>query len=720
MPSPEPTRPSAPAPPSRWRALGRGRGGASAVALAALLLLLLPEPGPLPALRMFGFDLQQRLLPRERQAQPAVVVAIDDRSLAQVGQWPWPRDTLATLLERIAARRPAVIAVDIVFTEPDRTSPEHLAERLQAADPALAARLRALPSHEDRFAAAIAAAPVVLGVVGTDEPAATPGAITASPDAPGIAPARVRGDASGLQAFARGERSLPAFDGAARGRGLLNATLEEGVVRQVPLVARVGGQPILSLPMESLRVAMGAPVFGVVDDAAGPLRVVIGDVVVPAQPDGSLFLHYSGHAPSRFVPAVDVLRGRVPADALAGRVVLVGVTGQGLVDQQLLPNGEIVAGVEVHAEVVENVFEGRLLQRARMARAQEAMAFALLALLAIAWVPRLAPRVATLAFLGGALALVAASLLAFRAGLLLDALTPLAALALVQAVLVLATMRRIDLARRALAADLAVQREAAARTAGEMAAATRVQTGMLPRPAQVLGDDRRVSLFAHMRPAREVGGDLYDFFYVDRRRLFAATGDVAGKGLGAALFMAVSKALTKSAGLRGVGDLGELLEAINIELARDNPEDLFVTLMVVVLDLDTGRLEYCNAGHEPLLLLRANGAVEAHDAGGGPPLCVFEFARYAKASLVLSPGDGLALVSDGLTEAAAPDGALLGRPRLQAMLQDLLEGAPAPLEAAGAEVLHRIADFEGGADPGDDQTLLLLRWNGPAAPASNG
>lgn len=698
--------------PGRWRAFGRGRGGASVVAIAgALALWLVADPGPLPWLRVANFDLQQRLLPRERHAQPTVIVEIDDRSLAEVGQWPWPRDTLAELLDRIQARAPAVIGIDIVFNEPDRTSPEHLAARFAALDPALAARLRAQPSNEARFAAAIARAPVVLGVIGTnDKPAPPPS------DAPAFAPARLRGHVAALQAFGGGVRSLPGLDAAARGRGLLNATLEEGVVRRVPLVAMVGGQPLLSLPLECLRVAAGEPVYSVLGDGPAPLRVVIGDLVVPAQPDGSLYVHYSGHTGSRFVSAADVLHGREPVDALAGRVVLVGVTGQGLVDQQLLPNGEVVPGVEVHAEVVENVFEGALLRRPAAARPLEALAFALLAALAIAWVPRLAPRVATLAFLAGALALCAASFAAYRgAGLLLDGFTPLAALALVQSVLVLSTMRRIELARRALAADLALQREAAARTAGELAAATRVQTGMLPRPAQVLGDDQRLSLFAHMRPAREVGGDLYDFFYIDRRRLFAAVGDVAGKGLGAALFMAVSKALTKSAGLRGVGDLGELLEAINIELARDNPQDLFVTLLVVVLDLDTGRLDYCNAGHEPLLVLRAGGEVEAHDAGGGPPLCVFEYARYASATLLLERGDGLALVSDGLTEATAPDGALLGRARLQALLASQLHGPPAPLEAAGAELLHAVEAFEAGADPGDDQTLLLLRWRGPTS-----
>jgi serine phosphatase RsbU (regulator of sigma subunit)/CHASE2 domain-containing sensor protein len=702
-----------------WRDRLRGRGAAAFVAaIITLAMLLAPERGPLPWLRSLGFDLQQRVLPRVRKAQPAVIVAIDEGSLEAIGQWPWPRDTLATLVDAIAARKPAAIGMDILFNEPDRTSPELLAARFDAVDADLAARLRRRPAHDTQFAAALARAPVVLGIVGTP---ALPGRQAGTPEpGPGFAPARLRGDMAGLQAFAHGARSLPVIDAAARGRGLLNATMEVGVVRRVPLVALVGGQPLLSLPLECLRVAAGEPVFGVYADGPGSLRVVIGDLAVPGQDDGSLYVHYSGHAASRYVSALDVLRGREAPGVLDGRVVLLGVTAQGLVDEQLLPSGDVVPGVEIHAEVLENVYEGALLRRPASAPALETLAFALLSALAIVLVPRLSPRVATLAFLAGALALCVASLCAYRAGLLFDALSPLAAFALVQSVLVLATMRRLDSARRALALEVAQQREAAARTAGEMAAAMRVQTGMLPRAARVLGDDRRVALFAHMRPARDVGGDLYDFFYLNRRRLFAAVGDVAGKGVGAALFMAVSKALTKSAGLRGIVDLGELLEAINIELSRDNPQDLFVTLLVVVLDLDTGRLDYCNAGHEPLLVLRRDGRVEAHEEGGGPPLCVVDYARYASASLVLAPGDGLALVSDGLTEASSPGGELFGRERLQALLAGEWQGPETtPVDAVGAGVLHGVAAFEAGNDPDDDQTLLLLRWCGPATENAN-
>jgi len=689
-----------------WRRLlvaGRGRWWGTGFALLFCGLLLLPEPGPIPALRQLGFDTYQTLLPRTRSAQPAVIVAIDDRSLARIGQWPWPRDVMARLLDRVAARKPAVIGIDIIFAEPDRTSPERLAAQFRTSEPDLAGRLQQMPSHDSIFADAMARSPVVLGVIGSN---------TAGEGAEGFAPARIVGAPPALQAFRAGERSLPEIDRAASGRGLFNAELENGVVRRVPLVAMVAGYPLLSLPLECLRVAAGIPFFSLQRERTGPLRVVIGDLTVPVQSDGKLYVHYAGHSPARYLSAVDVLEGRDEPDIIAGRVALLGVTGQGLVDQQLTPNGERLPGVEVHAEIIENVFEGSLLYRPSSARLFEALAFALLAVLAIAWVPRLPPLHSTLIYF-----VSAGLLLGNGIGLyswqrqLFDPLTPLLGLTVLHATLVLATMMAIELERRRLAERLALERVEAARTAGELEAARRIQTGMLPRPEIVLAGERRIDLFATMRPAREVGGDLYDFFYLDERRLFIVVGDVAGKGLAAALFMAVSKALTKSSSLRGRIGLTDLMAVINRELARDNPDDLFVTLLATVLDLDSGRLEYCNAGHEPLLMVRADGSVRVLDDGGGPPLCVLEDSVYLSASVSMQPGEWLVLVSDGITEAMSPDGDLFGRDALRALLRatDQTNGRAHDL---GRYLLGHVADFEAGVDPVDDQTLLLLRWPG--------
>lgn len=695
-----------------WRRLlvaGRGRWLATIFAIAACGFLLMPDPGPLPGVRYLAFDAYQTIFPRIRTAQPAVIVAIDDRSLAAVGQWPWPRDKLARLIDRIAARKPAVIGADILFAEPDRTSPERLAGPLGEYDPALAESLLRLPSHDAQLGDAFARTTAVLGIIGSD---------SAGTGGESLAPARIIGAPPALQSFRFGQRSVADIDRGASGHGLFNAELDDGVVRRVPLVAMVAGLPVLSLPLECLRVAAGEPFFTVRNDPAKPLRVVIGDLAVPAQSDGRLFVNYAGHSPARYLSAVDVLEGRDDPDDLAGRVALLGVTGQGLVDHQLIPNGERLPGVEVHAEVIENVFEGSLLYRPEFAVRLEALVFVLLAALAIAWVPRVSPLRSSLLFAFNACLLLGGGLAAFHfQRQLFDPLTPLLGLTALHATLVLATLVMIDLERRRLAARLALEREAAARTAGELDAARRIQTGMLPRPEKVLANERRLDLFAQMRPAREVGGDLYDFFYLDPRRLFAVVGDVSGKGLAAALFMAVSKSLTKSSSLRGASGLGDLLEQVNIELARDNPDDLFVTLLAIVLDLDSGRLEYCNAGHEPLLLVRNDGSVQVLDEGGGPPLCVFDYIGYTSTGVNLQPGEWLALASDGVTEAMAADGSLFGRERLKALLEGATQGRQG-VEELGASVLAQVDRFEQGVDAADDQTLLLLRWNGrPPTPA---
>ena len=169
------------------------------------------------------------------------------------------------------------------------------------------------------------------------------------------------------------------------------------------------------------------------------------------------------------------------------------------------------------------------------------------------------------------------------------------------------TLTEAQRQRRALRRQLEAEREAAARVAGELQAARRIQMGILPAPATVLRGDDRIALYAFLEPARIVGGDLYDFFRLDGDRLFFLVGDVSGHGVAGSLFMAVSKALCKSAALRS-GDLGAMMRESNAEISRDNPEALFVTVWAGLLDARTGRLEYCNAGHEPVWLLGPGGA----------------------------------------------------------------------------------------------------------------
>jgi serine phosphatase RsbU (regulator of sigma subunit) len=203
---------------------------------------------------------------------------------------------------------------------------------------------------------------------------------------------------------------------------------------------------------------------------------------------------------------------------------------------------------------------------------------------------------------------------------------------------------------------------------------------------------------------------------LDERRLFFLVGDVAGKGLSASIFMAVSKALCKSAMLRTPhAGIGEIMAAANAEVSRDNPQMLFVTLFAGILDLDSGELEYCNAGHEnPYLLDPADTATRRITDGDGPPLCAVDEFDFRGGRRRLSPGTWLCLMTDGVTEAQSPCAELYGPARVQAVLRGARDGA------AGArgfvDALHAdVQAFAAGAEAADDLTSLVLRWRGPGA-----
>jgi serine phosphatase RsbU (regulator of sigma subunit) len=220
-----------------------------------------------------------------------------------------------------------------------------------------------------------------------------------------------------------------------------------------------------------------------------------------------------------------------------------------------------------------------------------------------------------------------------------------------------------------------------------------------------------------MLPAREVGGDLYDFFHLDERRLFFLVGDVAGKGLPASIFMAVSKALYKSATLRSpVPDVGALMSAANAEISRDNPQMLFVSAFAGVLDLDTGTLAYCNAGHDNPIRIAPDGIALTRIADGdGPPLCVVDDYAYRGATLTLRPGEVLCLVTDGVPEANDPAGAMFGNARLEALLSGLPDGERSARGIVDT-VCQAVALFAAGTEPSDDLTVLVLRWRGREQP----
>jgi serine phosphatase RsbU (regulator of sigma subunit)/CHASE2 domain-containing sensor protein len=568
-----------------------------------------------------------------------------------------------------------------------------------------------VPDGDRALGEALAAAPSVIGLAGLDAAAA------ASPRGR-FTPAVVRGeDPSGqVRRYRTALRSVPDVDGGAAGHALLSADVAGGVVRRLPLVAAVGDTLVPGLALEMLRVAVGAPAFTVWSDGGGVRAAGVGDVWIPAETDGTTWIHFTPHDAARFVSAASVLAGEVLPERLERKLVLVGVTALGLGDQHVTPLGESLPGVEVHAQALENIFDGRVLVRPRWAEWAEAGALLAAGALVVTLTPTVGMLRAALLALGLGAGLLGGSFLAYRhLAHVFDGLTPALGLGMVYTATLGGALAEADRQRRALRQRLQEEREAAARLAGELEAARRIQLGLLPRPENAFPGEGRFRIAAVMEPARVVGGDLFDFFLLDGDRLLFLVGDVSGKGLPASLFMAATKAFYRSISTRHATELARTMREANTEIGRDNPEAFFVTLVAAVLDVNTGRLWYSSAGHEaPWIVRPETGAVERLESGGGPPLCVLDDFSYETASARLRPGDTVLMVTDGVTEALEPGGNLFGTARVTDLVTKAAQAPPRNEPARlVADLVAAVRTFREPLEPADDVTLLAVQWLGP-------
>jgi serine phosphatase RsbU (regulator of sigma subunit)/CHASE2 domain-containing sensor protein len=669
------------------------------VLLAALSLFIVFNDGA-NALRHSVFDGYQRLFPLERISSPVTIVAIDEEDLRRYGQWPWPRTRIAELVQRIAEHKPLAIGFDIYFPEPDRFSPAAMAAELPILTAPVRLALEGMPSNDSILADAVRGKNVVLGIQGEET------RDRRFPDAPRAPPiAHAPGIERFLRFFTGHIRSIDPIDSAAASRGLMNSGPVDQVIRQVPMVANVQGAIVPSLSVETLRVGMGAGMR--IDHARGGLLTLrFGDAVVPMQDNGYAWLRIGHRAPERYVVATEVLERKVEPEMLRGKVVLVGINGLGVLDFKTTPLGEFIPGVEIHAQVIENVFNGVSLSRPGIAPRIEAAALLLCGFILILFVPRLSALQGIHLAFGLVVVLIGAGLILFHNfSMLFDPAWPAIGVMATFGTVVVGTLSEAERQRRQL-------REQAAHMAGEVNAAKRIQMGLLPDPRETLGDDRRFLIAALLEPARTVGGDFYDCFWVDPDQLFFVIADVSGKGLPAALFMASVKSHIKSAAMRG-GRVGEVLTRAQDEIGRENPEQLFVTTFAGRLDLQTGVVEFANAGHEPPFMRTPKGSPERMGiTAGGPPLCVVEDYEFPTDRRQLAAGEWMVVVTDGATEAMNPKGEFFGVERLRTSLSWM----PDPVDPT--ELVRRlredVARFSDGAEPADDITLVALRWEGPA------
>ena len=326
--------------------------------LLVLLALRLTDPPPLEDLRLRAFDIFQRISPRVVTQRPVVIVDIDEKSLSKLGQWPWARTRVAELINKLNAAGAAAIGFDIVFAEPDRLSPALAADGFRGVDEETRNKLRSLPSNDQVMAEALRHSKTVLGITGVSEPTPQPEGV---PQVAGTAwigtdPTPFLIKYPGLL------RNTAELEKAAFGRGMFSIEQErDGIIRRVPMVILAQGNRVTSLTFEMLRLVTASDSALIRADPFGITTVAVPGLVVPTDAKGRLWIYFSPHDPGRYVSAVDVLEGRFPADRFAQRLVLIGTSAAGLLDTKTTPVSPVIPGVEIHAQIVENLLTNAML-----------------------------------------------------------------------------------------------------------------------------------------------------------------------------------------------------------------------------------------------------------------------------------------------------------------------------------------------------------------------
>ncbi len=425
----------------------------SSAQLIALLLLSgviglrFYDPTALQMLRARTFDIFQQIQPRQQTPGMVTIVDVDEDSLQKLGQWPWPRTMIADILSRLTDMEALAVGFDVVFAEPDRMSPQSLLAELPSLPTEVEQQLQNLPSHDTVFANAVRSSRVVLGQTGMPYDRKLPDDIPKTSVA-------VLG--KGLGVWVENHktllRNIPEIDHAALGHGVFTVAAEtDGVVRRVPMILNVQGQYFPSLSLELLRVvAQQQSILVKVRDDIGVSEMRIrGLPPIRTDANGRVWVYYSETNPAQYLSAYKVLDGTAPIDSVRNRIILFGSSASGMLDIKSTPLNPFLPGVEVHAQILENILTQTQLVQPRDAAGVEITIVAVVGLLLIVFLPVLGARLTMGAFLLTAIGILVWSWYNFTDNrLLYDPVYPLLAALLVYVFLTYSSYSREESQRR--------------------------------------------------------------------------------------------------------------------------------------------------------------------------------------------------------------------------------------------------------------------------------
>ena len=656
--------------------------------LILLISLKIVNPSFVKSISFLSFDLYQKIFTLDKKESEVVIIDIDEASLGKFGQFPWSRSVFAKILENVNQFEPKAIGFDIFFTEKDKQSPEEIIKSYNLI-PTDVSELQEIKGHDEIFGEELKKTKSVTAVLGSSVPSHS------SYDRKAKARFLSKGGdpEQFTYSYAYSIGSLKQLEDSVKGLGSISFLDQtDGIIRSLPLIVKFNKEIYPTMGLEMIRVGNNQKNIYIELNEVGVKRISSRPYKISSDPNGIIWIRYKNSLKSQYISASSVYEGKFSEKLFKDKFVLIGASAQGLFDLVKTPLGVTIPGVEVHANVIENILDQSYLIRNPNTYLFELLFAIIVSISTFYLSQKIKPRYSLSIFFGSlaVVVILGFSLFLFRSELI-DISYPIFMLTIT--FLTGLYFRFIEENKIALSN---LQKEAKLLKERELAAG--VQKSLFP-------DISRFENFIYARniPARDVSGDYFDVIKVNNDEYFFTLADVSGKGVKAGMYMAKASSIFRTLSNLSF-PLEKVVYGVNNEIVEAKFKGMFVTAVFGKFNIKTGELTFVNAGHESIMVLNEKKEFEFIKSEM-PPIGIIKYftETMVKSSTINLKDKTIVIYTDGVTEGYLQNGQEMGAEGVMDVISKIENVTPKNIVDSISEKLSW------GADKlRDDITCLAL------------
>ena len=656
------------------------------ILLIFFITLKVINPSIIQKISFINYDFYQKVFNRG-EVKNITIVDIDEKSIAEIGQFPWRRDVYSKILNNLNPHKPLAIAFDIVFSEEDKQNPKSLLSQLQK-DSNQSIDIE-VPNTNQIFVDSLTQSKVILPILGEPNDS-----FIENNSKPKLRVLAKGNDPRGyIYKFKNKITSLEEINAAASGIGSISLIPSiDGIIRRIPVLYNIDNLIWPSIALETVRVATKQKNLLVKTSDYGIELIKTRKNIIPSNQNGVINIKFRDFDKKNYISAVDVINDDFDKKRIENHIILIGSSAQALFDIVKTANGQVVPGVQIHAHIIDNILNNENIIKNFYTQISENIIFILLIIFLVFIPMKIKPKFSIIFFIGTIIAINLISIIIYQFNFYLDSLFS----SISGTIIFMASLyfRYLDENLIAIENDkkqsiLKKERE----IAGE------VQKKLFPKNKKI-----EEFIFAKNTPAKDVSGDYYDYYQVNDNEIYFILGDVTGKGIKAGILMANAAAVFRSLAKMN-SSVSKTALYINNQVKDSSYQSMFITAILGRLNIEKKEMEFINMGHEPMMVLDESFNFEYVKSTLPPSgLMAVKDESFFKTTTMDISGKTILIYTDGVTEGYVDEGKELEVAGLEKEIKTLNTTSPEVIINHATKILT-----EKGFTLRDDITALGIK-----------